>query len=114
MSRHPLIFIVHSINLWGMMTRIVGLMNSCMKVQRIHIEFKDNYIKNGMLHSSTLQEEETAILVVDSEEEDEEEAWVEVRGPIICYNYTQPGHLARDCQNPCTTCNYYNSFDHVI
>jgi hypothetical protein len=22
--------------------------------------------------------------------------------------------LARDFQNPCTTCNYYNSFDHVI
>jgi hypothetical protein len=22
--------------------------------------------------------------------------------------------LARDCQNPCTTCNYCNSFDHVI
>jgi hypothetical protein len=36
------------------------------------------------------------------------------RGQIICYNYTQLGHLARDCQNPCTTCNYYNSFEHVI
>jgi hypothetical protein len=22
--------------------------------------------------------------------------------------------LARDCQNPCTTCSYYNSFEHVI
>jgi hypothetical protein len=22
--------------------------------------------------------------------------------------------LVRDFQNPCTTCNYYNSFDHVI
>jgi hypothetical protein len=26
----------------------------------------------------------------------------------------QPGHLARDCQNPCTTCSYCNSFEHVI
>jgi hypothetical protein len=22
--------------------------------------------------------------------------------------------LARDCQKPCTTCSYYNTFDHVI
>jgi hypothetical protein len=36
------------------------------------------------------------------------------RGQIIFYNCTQPGHLERDCQNPCTTCSYYNSFEHVI
>jgi hypothetical protein len=36
------------------------------------------------------------------------------RGQIICYNYAQLGHLARDCQNPCTTCSYCNSFEHVI
>jgi hypothetical protein len=36
------------------------------------------------------------------------------QGQIIFYNYTQPGHLARDCQNPCTTCSYCNSFEHVI
>jgi hypothetical protein len=36
------------------------------------------------------------------------------RGQIICYNYTQPGHLEMDCENPCATCNYCNSFDNVI
>jgi hypothetical protein len=36
------------------------------------------------------------------------------RGQIICYNYAQPRHLARYCQNPCTMCNYCNSFKHVI
>jgi hypothetical protein len=25
------------------------------------------------------------------------------RGPIICYKCNQQGHLARDCENPCTT-----------
>jgi hypothetical protein len=35
---------------------------------------------------------------------------VRVRGQIICYNCMHPGHLARDCQNPCTTCSYYSSF----
>jgi hypothetical protein len=38
----------------------------------------------------------------------------QVRGQIIFYNCAQLGHLARDCHNPCNTCNYYNSFDHVI
>ena len=36
------------------------------------------------------------------------------QGQIIFYNCAHPGHLERDCQNPCTTCNYCNSFDHVI
>jgi hypothetical protein len=36
------------------------------------------------------------------------------RCQIICYNFSQPSHLARDCQKPCTTCSYYNSFEHVI
>jgi hypothetical protein len=36
------------------------------------------------------------------------------RGQIICYNYAQPRNLARDCQNPCTTCSYCNSFENVI
>jgi hypothetical protein len=36
------------------------------------------------------------------------------QGQIIYYNCAQPGHLARDYQNPCTTCSYCNSFKHVI
>jgi hypothetical protein len=36
------------------------------------------------------------------------------QGQIICYNCAQPRHLTRDCQNPCTTCNYCSLFDHVI
>jgi hypothetical protein len=36
------------------------------------------------------------------------------RDQIICYNCAHPGHLARDSQNPCTTCSYCNSFEHVI
>ena len=36
------------------------------------------------------------------------------RGHIICYNCTHPRHLERDFQNPCTTCSYCNSFEHVI
>jgi hypothetical protein len=36
------------------------------------------------------------------------------RGQIIYYNCAQPGHLARDFQNPCTTCIYCSAFKHVI
>jgi hypothetical protein len=36
------------------------------------------------------------------------------RGQIIYYNCAQLGHLTRDCQNPCTTCSYCSSFEHVI
>ena len=36
------------------------------------------------------------------------------QGHIIFYNCDQLGHLERDCHNPCTTCTYCNSFDHVI
>jgi hypothetical protein len=50
----PTNLIVHFANLYGMMRRIVGLMISCMKGQGIHIEFKENYSKKGMLRSSFL------------------------------------------------------------
>jgi hypothetical protein len=36
------------------------------------------------------------------------------RGQIICYNYVQPGNLARDYQNPYTACSCCSSFKHVI
>jgi hypothetical protein len=36
------------------------------------------------------------------------------RGQIICYNYMQPRHLARDYHNPFTTCSYCSLFEHVI
>ena len=78
MSRHPPIFIVHSVNLWGTMRRTIGIMTSCMKYQGMHIEFKENYSQKEMLRSSIPHEEENSTLVVDSEEEDDEEVWVDV------------------------------------
>jgi hypothetical protein len=36
------------------------------------------------------------------------------QGKIICYIYVKPGNLARDYHNPCTTCIYCSSFEHVI
>jgi hypothetical protein len=88
MSRHPPIFIVHSVNMWDMMRRTVGIMTSCMKGEGVHIESKENYNKKGMLHSSIPQEEETSTLAVGSEEEDEEEAWVEVE--VKLFSITTP------------------------
>jgi hypothetical protein len=78
MSRHLPIFTAHSVNLWGMMRRIVGLMISCMKDQGIHIEFKDKLRKKEIMCISTPQEEETSTLMVDLEEEDEEDVRAEV------------------------------------
>ena len=79
MFRHLQIFTAHSVNLWGMVKRTVGLMISCMNGQEIHIWFKERWNKREILHTLLPQEEETSTLVVDSEEEDEEEAWVEVK-----------------------------------
>jgi hypothetical protein len=66
MSRHLPIFIAHSVNLWGMMRRTVGLTISCMKDQGIHIESKEKHNKKEIMHNSTPQEEETSTLGVDS------------------------------------------------
>ena len=35
-------------------------------------------------------------------------------GQVICYNYGQQGHYARDCTNTTTTCKYCKSYDHFI
>jgi hypothetical protein len=85
MSRPLPIFTTHSVNLWSMMRRTIGIMTSCMKGQEIHIGFKEKYNRREMLCSLIPREEETSNLMVDSEEEDEEEAWVnvEVRSFVI-------------------------------
>ena len=36
------------------------------------------------------------------------------RGQVVCYNCNREGHVARDCQNPTTTCRYCREVDHVI
>jgi hypothetical protein len=78
MSRHLPTFTTHSVNLWGMMRNIVGLMTSCMKYQETHIKFKAKYSGKEILRILTPQEEENSTLTVDSEEEEEEKVWVEV------------------------------------
>jgi hypothetical protein len=70
MFKHLQTSTTHSVNLWGMMRRIVRLKISCMKYQETHIKFKVKYNRKEMLRSLTLQEEKTLTLVV--------EAWVEV------------------------------------
>jgi hypothetical protein len=88
MSRCLPISIAHSLNMWGMMRRIVGITISCMKDQGIHIEFKEKHSKNEIMCNSTPQEEETSTLMVDSEEEDEVEVWVKVEVRSFFYNCT--------------------------
>jgi hypothetical protein len=73
MSRHPQTCIVHSVNQWGMMIRIVELMISCMKGQETYTRFKAKYNKRETLHSTTLQGEKISLLAVATEEE--EEVW---------------------------------------
>ena len=61
------------------MTKIVGLMISCMKGRGIYKKFKVKYSKKESLCSINPLGEETSTLVVDSEEEEEEEVWVKVK-----------------------------------
>jgi hypothetical protein len=90
MSRHLPFFTAHSVNLWGMMRRTIGIMTSCMKGQGTHTKFKERCSRREILHSLTPQEEETSNLVVDSEEEDEE-AWVEVK--VRSFFIIMPSHV---------------------
>jgi hypothetical protein len=78
MFRHPQNYIVHFVNQWGMMIKIVELMISCMKGLETYERFKARYNKKETLHSTTLRGEETSIIMVDTEEEEEEEeVWAE-------------------------------------
>ena len=54
--------------------------------------------------------------MVDAEVVDEEEDMVEeeVNLYVTTMDNLQPGHYARDCTNPTTTCKYCQSFEHTI
>jgi hypothetical protein len=54
MSRHLPICTAHSVNMWGMMRRTIGIMTSCMKDQEIYIGFKAKYNRKEMLRSLIL------------------------------------------------------------
>jgi hypothetical protein len=71
MFRQLQICISNSVNLWGMMIGIVGLMTSCMKFQETYKKFKVKYNKKETLRSITPLGEETSTLVVDLEDEKE-------------------------------------------
>jgi hypothetical protein len=60
------------------MTRIVGLMISCMKYQGTYTKFKVKYNKKEALRSIIPMGDETTTLEVDSAEEEQEEVWVKV------------------------------------
>jgi hypothetical protein len=72
-------------------------MNSSMKGQGMHIEFKENYSQKKTMCSSIPQEEETSTLVVDSDQEDEVEVWVKVEVRLVSITSPQLGNFARDC-----------------
>jgi hypothetical protein len=77
MSKNPQTCIVHYINPWGMMIRMVEIMISCMKGRETYTRFKAKYNKKETLCSTTLQGEEISLLAVATEDEEEEEVWVE-------------------------------------
>jgi hypothetical protein len=50
---------------------------------------------------------------VDIEVEDKvEEGFGRGRGPVVCHNFQQPGHYARECPLPPATCMYCRVADH--